>query len=160
MHILDWLVIDLITFFARRPILASFLMMILIAGSVFGVIKLNKLDQERLGIKHLESQHYQRELNKLNQTESNIKELLAFVDTQKASLQKTEELIATLKSENKKLEPIVKMKRSTVEDLFRVQDERVRNHIWHERWIGFFFGIAASLVASFLMLIINKVREL
>src|SRR5690606_13769269 len=96
--------------------------------------------------KRLESVDYQNQIQQLDHMEANVKQLLVFVDNQKKSLQEAEDTISSLKSEKEKLQPLVESDRAVVEALFKAQEERASANIWRERWIGFGFGVAASLI--------------
>ena len=84
-----------------------------------------------------ENSDYKEQLEQLSQVESNINELLAFVENQKVELKDAEETIAALESEQQALEPIVKTNREVVDALFQVQEERTKANVWKERGIGF-----------------------
>ena len=98
-----------------------------------------------------ENSDYKEQLEQLNQVESNINELLAFVENQKVELKDAEDTIAALESEQQALEPIVKTNREVVDALFQVQEERTKANVWQERGIGFGLGIVASVIASLLL---------
>lgn len=116
---------------------------------------LDQIDRERRETKRLQSLDYQKQIQQLNEMESNVSQLLAFVNHQKKVLQETEDTIAGLKSEREKLQPLVDTERAAVEALFKAQEERVSANVWRERWIGFAFGLLASLIASFILFVID-----
>jgi cell division protein FtsN len=138
--------------FKLKPIVTSILTGVLATIMAASITYLDKTDRERREAKRLESQDYQQQIDQLNATEESIRQVLAFVNSQKETLRETEDTISKLKSEKEKLQPIVESDREVVEALFRAQDERAREDIWRERWIGFGFGLLASLVASFVWL--------
>ncbi|WP_095114327.1 hypothetical protein [Pseudomonas sp. Irchel 3H7] len=146
--------------FIKKPLSTSILS-ILIAAIGTGIsIYAIELDQKKQESKRLENNNYQLQLTQLNDTEKNIKQLLEFVKSQQASLRETEDSISKLRSEREKLQPLVELDKSTIEAIFRAQEERVSASVWRERIIGFVIGIVASLIASFIWYIatifINK----
>ena len=141
--------------FKLKPILTSILTGVLASVMAVSITYLEKTDREKREAKRLESQDYQQQIEQLNATEESIRQVLAFVNSQKETLRETEDTISKLKSEKEKLQPLVESDRKVVEALFRVQEERASEGVWRERWIGFGFGILASLVASFVWLTIR-----
>jgi vacuolar-type H+-ATPase subunit I/STV1 len=135
--------------FRLKPYLTSVLTAFLATVLAASITYLDKVDRDKREAKRLESQSYQQQLEQLNQTEITIRQLLEFVDVQKKTLQETEDTISELKSEKQKLQPLVESDRAVVEAIFRAQEDRVSANVWRERWIGFGFGVLASLVASF-----------
>ena len=85
--------------------------------------------------------------------------MLTFIETQKNSLRETEDTITSLQKEREKLKPIVESDRAIVEAIFRAQEERNHANIWQERWIGFAFGIGASVIASFIWFVISMLLK-
>ncbi|QTD35574.1 hypothetical protein [Pseudomonas fluorescens] len=146
--------------FIKKPLSTSILSMLIAAIGAGISIYAIELDQKKQESKRLESNNYQLQLTQLNDTEKNIKQLLEFVKSQQASLRETEDSISKLRSEREKLQPLVELDKSTIEAIFRAQEERVSASVWRERIIGFVIGIVASLIASFIWYIatifINK----
>lgn len=138
-----------------KPVLTVVTTGMLISIMAAGITYLDQIDREKREAKRLESLDYQNQIQQLDQMESNVKQLLSFVDQQKKTLQATEDSISNLKSEKEKLQPLVETDRAVVESLFKAQEERANANIWRERWIGFGFGLAASLIASFLWFVIG-----
>lgn len=114
------------------------------------MVFLEDFDQKRLESKRLENNNYQTQLNQLNDTEKNIKQLLDFVKAQQTSLRDTEDTLSRLKSEKEKLQPLIEMDKAAIEAIFKAQEERTSASVWRERIIGFAIGIIASLIASFI----------
>lgn len=141
--------------FEKSPALTSIVSILtsLVIGTT--VYYSEKVAKEKQESQRLQNLNYQTQIQQLNQTENNIKQLLQFVETQKTTLRNTEDTIFLLKSEQEKLKPLVESDRSVVDAIFRVQEEKNSAGIWRERWIGFGFGVAASLLASFIWLVIS-----
>lgn len=142
-----------------KPVLTAVTTVILASVMAIGITYLNQVDREKRESKRLESLDYQNQIQQLDQMESNVRQLLSFVGEQKKTLQETEDTISSLKSEKEKLQPLVETDRAVVEALFKAQEERANENIWRERWIGFGFGLAASLVASFLWFVISLLAK-
>ena len=77
------------------------------------------------------------------------------INSQKKALRETEDTISTLKTEREKLQLLVESDKAVVEALFKAQEERTSANVWRERWIGFCFGVLASLLSSFLWFAIS-----
>lgn len=144
-----------VKFFKAKPVLTPVITGILVGAMAAGITYLDQLDREKRETKRLESLDYQNQLQQLNEMEFNVKQFLAFVGDQKKTLQETEDTIVSLKSEKEKLQPLVETERAVVEALFKAQEERASANVWRERWIGFGFGVLASLLASFIWLVVN-----
>lgn len=137
------------------PIFTSVTTIILISSIAYGINYLDYVDRMERESKRLKSLDYQNQIQQLDQMETNIKQLLSFVDNQKHTLQETEDTISSLKSEKEKLQPLVETDRTVVEAIFKAQEERANSNIWRERLIGFGFGVAGSLIASFIWFVIS-----
>lgn len=123
-------------------------MLVLILGATALYIYVDFANKEARAAIRLEDLTYQAQFDQLNQTEKNIKELLRFVALQKSQIRNAEDTILTLRLEQKTLEPLVTEGREVVDAIFKLQDARNQDKVWRERWIGFGFGIAASIIAS------------
>lgn len=145
--------------FEKSPILTVVLSIVCSVAVGTGIYYVDKTDKEKREIQRLQSLNYQTQIQQLNQTEKNIKQLLQFVETQKMTLRNTEDTISSLRAEQEKLKPLVESDRSVVDAIFRAQEERNSASIWRERWIGFGFGVAASLLASFLWFIASMLLK-
>lgn len=155
----EFLAKEWVKLFEKTPILTVILSIIISVAAATGGYYADKATKEKQEAQRLESLNYQTQIHQLNQTESNIKQLLQFVETQKMTLRNTEDTISSLKSEQEKLKPLVESDRSVVDAIFRAQEERNRASIWRERWIGFGFGVAASLFASFLWFVVSLLMK-
>ena len=141
--------------FRLKPFLTGITTGILAAILAGGISYLDRIDREKRENKRLESLDYQNQIEQLNRMELNVKQLLEFVDNQKQTLQETEDTISSLKSEKEKLQPLVETDRAVVEAIFKAQEERANSNVWRERWIGFGFGVLASLIASFIWFVVS-----
>ena len=89
-----------------------------------------------------------KQVESLEQFKKSLGELIIFVDKQKSNLEEREIIIQNLESEKTRLEPLVNADKKVVEALFTAQIEMQRTSVWIDRIIGFFLGVAGSLVAS------------
>jgi hypothetical protein len=112
-------------------------------------------DKERREATRLENLNYQTQIQQLDQTEKGIKALLSFIKDQKQNIRESEDALASLREEQESLKPIVESDRKVVAALFKAQEERNKANVWRERWIGFGFGVAASLVATFIWFVMR-----
>ena len=107
--------------------------------------------------RRLEDQNYARQISSLNQIRGNLQDLIKFVDSQREQLKQSEYMLTSLKNEHDKLKPLVEADRQIVDSLFIAQETRNKEAQNRERWIGFGFGVIASLVASFLWSLISTI---
>lgn len=140
--------------FKLKPFVTAFLTAFIIFVVAAMITYLDQADRQKRESKRLESLNYQEQIEQLDNTESSIKQLLQFVNLQKKSLQETEDTISQLKTEKEKLQPLVESDRAVVEAIFKAQEERTNSNVWRERWIGFGFGVLASLIASFIWFVV------
>jgi len=94
--------------------------------------------------------NFKTQIEQLDLTEKNLKQLLNFINTQKVQMINTEESINSLKKEQEHLKPLVNADRKTVEAIFTAQEIRAEKNASKEHWIGFTLGVGASLIASIL----------
>lgn len=141
--------------FNKAPWITSIATGILVALIGGGIFYADRVDKQKREAIRLENLDYQTQIKQLNQTETNIKQLLNFVELQKSNIRESQDVVAALKKEKETLKPIVDADKAAVEALFRAQEDRTRTSIWRERWIGFGFGVIASLVASFIGFVIR-----
>ena len=91
---------------------------------------------------------YEKQIDSLNEVVKNIDTLRAFVVQQKESLTISQQSLAELKKKQDILKPVVEADQKTIDAIFALQEENNRKNVWWERAIGFFLGIAGSLIAS------------
>ena len=96
----------------------------------------------------LEDISYLKKIEQLNSTESNLKEILEFVKTQKVQLQQSKDTLNSIKEERKKLKPILEAEQEVVVAILDAQEKRQQTKVWHERGIGFVVGMASSIAAT------------
>lgn len=123
---------------------------IALAAILISIIYIDNINRKSAENDRLKNIEYKSQIQQLNQMEENINQLVQFVEIQKKKLRESEDTILQLKSEQEKLQPLVETNRSTVESIFRLQEERAIDNISRERWIGFGLGVLASLIASFI----------
>jgi ABC-type multidrug transport system fused ATPase/permease subunit len=99
--------------------------------------------------KRLQNSTYTKQIQSLSETHDKLRSLIDFVDNEKRQIEVSQKILQSLKSEHDKLKPIVESDRKTIESILAAQDARNQIAQSWERWIGFFLGILASLVASF-----------
>lgn len=136
--------------FQEAPIFTTIITLVMASVMGFGIYHLDKADKEKRELTRLKNLEYETQIDQLETTEKNIKELLQFIDHQKSSLRNTQDTILELKQEQEKLKPLVESDKKIVDAIFKAQEERNSANIWRERWIGFGVGILASLIASFI----------
>lgn len=143
--------IDFVRLFSQKDIILTF-----IAGILLGVITLILHSSFSLLEAPSKKGDVALQIVKLDEIENSLTELQDFISKQKDKLRKTETLVASLKEEKLKLEPIVKANRETVNSLLKLQQENYRKQIWTERVFGFFIGLASSLLASSIFITIRR----
>ncbi|SDO94957.1 hypothetical protein [Desulforhopalus singaporensis] len=139
----------------KKPILTSVITIIFAICIGFGIYFINEHDKQRQEERRLKNLQYETQINQLAETENNLKKLLEFIEFQKTNLKETQDSVELLKKEKEKLQPLVESDQAVVEALFQAQEERQRKTVWRERWVGFGFGLLASLLASFIWFIIK-----
>lgn len=151
MHISDHLATLWLRYFKVSPKTTLAISLAAISVITTTISIFSEFDKERRNLLLKEkNKSFQTQIVQLNETEKNIKNLLAFVQTQKDSLHETEQALQKLKSERDKIQPLLQVDRATLETFFKVQEERATANVWRERVIGFISGLVASLLASVL----------
>ena len=148
-----------ISAFRKRPkitLLATFLALSLTIGFVTIMLIRDANREKELASKNA---NYHTQLEKLQQTEASVKELMAFVQDQKKRLNDSESLVQALKAEEDRLHPIVQADRKTVDAILAVQAENQSRGVWTERWIGFGLGVVASIVAAVIFEIMRMLHR-
>jgi len=125
-------------------------------------IMLAMMSSSIMKFKHgsLRPKDYQQQIDMLNQTEQNIRQLVTFIESQKRKLAESEAIVSSLKEEESKLRPVVETDRQIVDAILDAQQERNRAYIWKERIISFSFGVIASIVAALLLTAISRARKI
>ena len=134
----------------RRPAVTIVVTLLIFAAFAATVFYANRHDQQIAEARRRQVLDYEVQLSELSKLETSLRNLTEFVRTQKMRLKESEDLIATLKSEEQRLTPFVEADRRVVKAVLDLQQEQSRAALAHERWIGFGLGIVASIVASIL----------
>lgn len=125
--------------------IASIFGFVVSLSSINAVDKFNRSLQEEDRLKPLT---YRVQIEKLNQTETNVRSLLEFVQAQRNKLMQAEDLLQSLRQEHEKLKPVLEAKRTVVNAIFDAQEQRRQLNQINERWLGFGLGVLGSLSAS------------
>ena len=152
---IKFLAIEWIKAFKNAPVLTGIVSSIIAAIISIGIFYVDKVDKQRREGIRLENLNYKTQIEQLNQTENGIKQLLSFIEHKKQNIREAEDTVASLKKEQEALKPIVESDKAVVEAIFQAQEKRNLKNVWRERWIGFAFGVAASLLASFIWFVIR-----
>ena len=145
--------------FRRSPLVTSLATITAVAILVVIGFQVDSFQKEKRQNARLESANYREQVDRLTEMQANVTQLLSFLENQKKTLDETQDTIAALESQRAKLKPLVETDQKVVESIFRIQEERVNGSIWRERWVGFGFGVAASLLASFLWYVLLKLSQ-
>jgi mannitol-specific phosphotransferase system IIBC component len=124
-------------------------------ASLVAAVALDHFDKQRRTDLLESSPTYEQQIERLQQTEMNVKQLLTFVENEKKRLHESEDLLASMKAEHERLSPIVESDRKVVEAVLGAQAQQQARGVWRERWIGFALGVAASMIASFVFALIT-----
>jgi uncharacterized protein HemX len=111
-------------------------------------------DQRLKEKQRIEAVGYTDQLRQLDTVQQSIKNLSEFISQQRTRLQESEQVVTSLQAEKKRIEPLVQADRKAIEAVFQLQEQRSAASVRSERWIGFGFGVAASLLASFIYALI------
>jgi predicted PurR-regulated permease PerM len=134
----------------RHPIATSIVTLALIVVFVIALVVDNARTQAAEAQRRQSAPDYAEQQARLDGVQASLKTLVDFVSQQKTKLAESEQVVARLKEEQTKLEPVVKAERDTVNAILAVQDQRREVSVRRERWIGIGFGVAGSFVASIL----------
>ncbi|MFY2643159.1 hypothetical protein ACOTDF_16515 [Achromobacter insuavis] len=145
--------------YVRSPLLTVVVSLIfsLSAGTIVYFVEQGSAEQREA--KRLQNMNYSVQAQKLEETKSNLEALLLFVEDERNSLAASEQALRSLKREHEQLRPLVESDRKTIDALFAAQEARNQAAQSTERWIGFAFGIASSLLASFIWAVASYVRR-
>lgn len=102
--------------------------------------------------------HFEEQMRHLDTVQESLKNLSAFVDSQKDKINKSESLLRSLNDEEQRLKPLIEADRKALETIFQVQEQRARASANAERAIAFGLGVLSSIVASFFMHVITRRR--
>ena len=91
---------------------------------------------------------YESQLRQLQRVEISLRDLTQFVQIQRSRLRESQDLLQRLQREHESIRPMVEAERNAVDAVLRLQEERNRQNVRSERWIGFAMGVISSIVAS------------
>ena len=148
--LINFLALHYVRLFLKRPVLTGVLTVIVIGIGAFGIYSIESQHRAEEQKRRESLANYAQQLTQLDTVQQSLKNLFEFVVQQRTRLQESEQVISQLKEEKQRIEPLVQADRSVVEAVFQLQEQRASSSISRERWIGFGFGILASLLASFI----------
>lgn len=127
----------------------------ILAGVIVGVTfyQTEVVRKQKLETELSQNMDFKEQIEQLNETEKSLNVLLGFVTSQREKMTEYEKNIRQLENEKQKLEPLVNADKKIVEALFKAQEQRAKENSSKERWMGFGFGVLASIIASFVMVI-------
>lgn len=140
--------------YAQKPRVTVIVSLLFLLAFVSAIYFVDKRDREHREAVRQQSLSYEIQITELNKMESSLHVLTDFVQDQKQKLKESEELVAALKTEQARLQPVVEADRRAIQAVFDLQEERNRASVRRERWIGFGLGVLASFVASFIFAVI------
>jgi chromosome segregation ATPase len=91
---------------------------------------------------------YEQQIESLNDVVKSIDTLKEFVVEQKENLKESQKSLSELQAKQDQLKPVIEADQKAIDAIFALQAEQNKKNIWWERAIGFFLGVAGSLVAS------------
>jgi hypothetical protein len=97
-----------------------------------------------------DTDEYTAVINQIGMIGNQLSELNVFLRRQRSRIEGTEDTIKKLNAEKTKLEPVVMTQKETVEAILAAHSERTARNAWKERLLGFFIGVVASVLASFI----------
>lgn len=145
--------------YARSPLLTVVLTLISLILAVTVLYFVEQSSAEQRDAKRLQNMNYSLQAQRLEVTKSNLRALLEFVEDERNSLEASEQALRSLKREHENLRPLVELDRKTIDAIFAAQETRNQAAQSTERWIGFAFGVASSLLASFIWAAASFVRR-
>ena len=96
---------------------------------------------------------------KINEVEKSINGLNEYIKSQTVKINETNQKLDELKTEHKKLEPIVQIERKSVESLFVISEKRQAKQKWIDYGISFIMGIISTLVCNSIVKILQRKRQ-
>ena len=143
--------------YRHAPVLTIIITVLGLVGSGSGIYFTETSKQAQREAKRMENLNYTRQMENLNQVRASIEGLLEFVDSQREQIKRTQGALSSIKTEHEKLKPLIEADRRVIDALFAAQEARNQEAQTRERWIGFGFGVIASLMASFLYALISYI---
>jgi len=133
--------------FRKRPKITGAATIAIVVGIAL-LLSHEAAEQKKREVERRRSATYDQQVKQLDITSRNLRELQEFVESQRKRLKESEDVLADLREEHQKMQPIVDADRKVVEALFVAQEQRQQYNIWWERGVAFFLGFVASLLAS------------
>jgi predicted PurR-regulated permease PerM len=140
----------------RLTVLSTIAISLFIGGTIY--LTEQKAQTQR-DAKRLQNLNYAAQVQKLEETRSNLQALLEFVDEEHRNLQTSEQAFQSLKQRHDELKPLVESDQKTIDALFAAQEARNQAAQNIEKWIGFGLGVLSSLVASFIWAFFSFLRH-
>jgi hypothetical protein len=164
--------------YRKRPTLTALATFLVLLSGALGAY----LDYEEQQKIELESAalSYSEQIAELDQVETSLRRLATFVEGQRQKVEQAEEIlddlekkqrqrlaaaeseVEDLETKRKRLEPLLDADRQIVNSIFALQREQESADVWRQRWWGFGFGVAASILGSILvhaMIVLVKKRR-
>lgn len=141
--------------YIKSPKVTAALSVVIGAFVIVLVVYFNSQATLKREAKLTEDLSFSNQIQQLNETENNVKTLLAFIQQQRSQMIDTQASLSELKEEQSKLKPLVSADKEVVEALFSAQYKRAKESAKTEKWIGFGLGVVASMVASIFLMIIK-----
>ena len=102
---------------------------------------------------------FESQQSNLKQIETNLKDILSYVENQKAKLQESEDLVNKLNSEKQKLEVLVKADRNIINAIFDFQEKNKQKELWIGYIVSFILGVLSSLTAMLIGFAIKSKKQ-
>lgn len=134
--------------YERRPKATVFTTITVVVALVATGVALQMRERAARESARMKTFAYEVQIKQLNDVERNLRELLSFFASQKTALRATEDAIVAEEREGSSRAH--RRLGSTVEAIFRAQEERVGAAVWWERGFGFISGVLASILAAFI----------
>ncbi len=145
---------------AMRHPLQFLLLTILVYGSLgYGGHTLYRLEKEKQEAQRQIDLSYAKQLENLNETESNLKSLIQYVANQKVKLRESQDVIEQLESEHARLQPIIAADKEIVDAIFGAQEVRQQKDRRIGYLVSFALGVLSSLTATFIAYVVVLSRQ-
>jgi hypothetical protein len=99
-----------------------------------------------------------RQIAELDLARNSLQHLIVFVDGQAARIKGQREELGELAKERSELEPLVRVQREAVDELFAIQQRRNRSTRWVDYAVGFLLGICSSILAAYFTKKLSRVE--
>jgi uncharacterized protein YoxC len=146
---------ELVRKYPKQSAIISVIVLMAYVGIIITAVLTTKQEREKERAKNLP---YETQLTNLKQVEGNLKDLLSYVEGQKTRLQKSEDLLNSLKTEKEKLEPLVKAGRDVIRAVFDFQEQMREKGKWTGNVVSFVLGVLSSLTAMLIVMAIKSAR--